>query len=90
MAPRKGQGGARPASVAPPAAPDAADQSAAAAVELAEVTADADLRRYPVLSPLRFDGTLYRPEDPERDEVTMTPDQAEPLQALTVLGAALG
>lgn len=85
MAPRKGQGGTRPAPVVAPAAPDAAAQPAAAAIE----PEASGLRRYPVLSPLRFDGTLYRPEDPEADEVTMTPEGATALQSLGVLGEAL-
>lgn len=54
-------------------------------------TADrrAGVGRYPVLSPLRIGGRLYGPDDPDANVVTMTEDQAGPLQSLTVLGDRL-
>lgn len=74
MAARKAQAGAAPAPDAPQADP----------AELPEGSG-----RYPILSPLRFDGRLYRPDDPEANEVVMPRDQAEALQPLGVLGEEL-
>ena len=71
---RKAQAGAAPA----PAAPQA---------NHAELPEGAG--RYPVLSPLRFDGRLYGPDDEEANEVVMPRDQAEALQPLGVLGEEL-
>lgn len=69
---------------APAAAPDPAPPAPI------EEAADADdLGRYPVLSPLRFDGRRYRPEDPDANEVVMPRDQAEALIAIDVLGEEL-
>lgn len=74
MAARKAQAGAAPA-------PEAAQANPA---ELPEGSG-----RFPVLSPLRFDGRLYGPDDPEANEVVMPRDQAQALQPLTVLGEEL-
>ncbi|MEN5083723.1 hypothetical protein ABE438_14665 [Bosea sp. TWI1241] len=71
---RKAQAGAVPA----PAAP------LANAAELPEGSG-----RFPVLSPLRFDGRLYRPDDPEANEVVMPRDQAQALRVIDVLGDEL-
>lgn len=43
-------------------------------------------RTYPVLSPLRRDHRLYRPDDPAADTIELTEAEAETLVALGVLG----
>ncbi|MFD2678009.1 hypothetical protein [Camelimonas lactis] len=63
------------------ATPAAASSGGAAGV--------ADLRRYPVLSPLDHDGVRYAPANPDADEILLTPDDALRLQELGVLGAEL-
>ncbi|MFA6966116.1 hypothetical protein [Bosea sp. (in: a-proteobacteria)] len=88
MAPRKARAPA-PAPTAQPVAPDQHAGAGAAAVSSPAAELPADLGRYPVLSPLRFDGRIYRPDDPDADEVTMPRVQAEALQPLLVLGEEL-
>lgn len=74
MAARKAKGEAAPA----PAAPQANS------AELPEGSG-----RYPVLSPLRFDGRLYGPDVSDANEVVMPRDQAQALQPFGVLGEEL-
>jgi len=44
---------------------------------------------YPVLSPLRRDGTRYSPDDPEASTIELTEAEAETLIAIGVLGESL-
>lgn len=90
MAARKAQAATVPAPETPENAVvpvDGADQNAASADHAAELSEGSG--RFPVLSPLRFDGRLYGPDDPEANEVVMPRDQAEALQPLGVLGEEL-
>ena len=41
---------------------------------------------FPVLSVLRHNGTRYAPDDPDHNTIVLTAKEAEPLQALNVLG----
>ncbi|PZU89112.1 MAG: hypothetical protein DI527_16395 [Chelatococcus sp.] len=70
---RQAKAGTRPASTAAASAPAATEEPV-------------ETGRFAVLSPLRFDGRRYRPDDPEADEVTMPRDQASALQAIGVVG----
>lgn len=65
-----------------------AQQDPAPPKPIDEADAD-DAGRYPVLSPLRFNGRHFRPEDPDANEVVMPRDQATALQDIDVLGEEL-
>lgn len=67
----------------------AAAQDPAPSAPIEEAADTDDLGRFPVLSPLRFDGRRYRPDDPDANEVVMPRDQAEALIAIDVLGEEL-
>lgn len=77
-------GSAQPAganSAGAPPAPDVPDVPDAPARSL-----------YPVLSPLKHDGKKFRPDadDPAARSVRLTEGEAEVLQAIGVLGEAIG
>ncbi|SNY91448.1 hypothetical protein SAMN04515647_1670 [Cohaesibacter sp. ES.047] len=45
-----------------------------------------DKKTYPVLSAVRHNGTLYKPDDPEHDSITLTEKEANQLLKLKVIG----
>ncbi len=49
-----------------------------------------DKRIYPVLSPVRHSGTLYKPDDADHNKIELTKDEAKPLLKLKVIGEPAG